>query len=288
MHQTTVTGVGSVLKLSWPQTHGYWEIPVLFEDEHLLVLDKPAGLLTSPDRYDPDRPNLMRLLHTGISARKPWAVSRGLTYLANAHRLDFETSGVLLLAKNKPALVKLVHLFGTGEPKKQYVGLAQGTARTESFDVDAPLAPDQERLGLMRVDLKHGKKSVTCFKVLERFAGYTLLECEPVTGRTHQIRVHLQYVGMPLVGDESYGGLPLLLSRLKPSYRFKQGVEERPLIRRVALHAARLEIPHPVTGDHLSISSPWPKDLRVAIKYLRKFASIHTDSRSLSTEWNSR
>lgn len=262
----------AVLKLSWPQTHGYWEIPVLFEDEHLLAVEKPAGLLTSPDRYDPDRPNLMRLLHTGISAGKTWAVTRGLVYLANAHRLDFETSGVLLLAKSKAVLVKLVNLFGTEKPRKRYVGLAQGRAEHELFDVDAPLAPDPYKPGLMRVDMKNGKKSLTRFKVIENFAGYTLLECEPVTGRTHQIRVHLQRAGMPLVADESYGGLPLFLSRLKVNYRFKRGMEERPLIKRVALHAFRLEMPHPITAEPLVIESPWPKDLRVAVKYLRKFA----------------
>ena len=104
------------LKLSAPATHEFWEIPVLFEDAHLLALDKPAGLLTSPDRYDAERPNLMRLLHDGIAAAKPWARERQLTYLSNAHRLDFETSGVILLAKNKPALVALANLFGTEKP----------------------------------------------------------------------------------------------------------------------------------------------------------------------------
>lgn len=273
MHDTSPMTSSAVLKLSWPQTHGYWEIPVLFEDEHLLAVEKPAGLLTSPDRYDPDRPNLMRLLHAGISVGKTWAKTRGLAYLANAHRLDFDTSGILLLAKSKSVLVKLVNLFGTDKPKKRYVGLAQGTAKHEHFEVDAPLAPDPYKPGLMRIDMKNGKKSLTRFKVIENFAGYALLECEPVTGRTHQIRVHLQRAGMPLVADESYGGLPLFLSRLKPNYRFKRGAEEHPLIKRVALHAFRLEMPHPITGEPLVIDSPWPKDLRVAVKYLRKFAS---------------
>ena len=83
------------IKLSSPATREFWEIPVLFEDEHLLALDKPAGLLTSPDRYDPQRPNLMKLLHAGIAAGKPWARERNLEYLSNAHRPDFETSGVI-------------------------------------------------------------------------------------------------------------------------------------------------------------------------------------------------
>src|SRR5215471_10809214 len=99
------------IKLSSPATREFWEIPVLYEDEHLLAVDKPSGLLVSPDRYDPNRPNLMKLLHSAIVAGKPWASQRRLTYLMNAHRLDFETSGVILLAKDKPVLVKLANAF---------------------------------------------------------------------------------------------------------------------------------------------------------------------------------
>src|SRR5882724_4883703 len=94
--------MSEVIKLSSPATREFWEMPVLFEDEHLLALDKPAGLLTSPDRYDPARPNLMKLLHAGIERGAPWAKQRGLSYLMNAHRLDFETSGIILLAMSKP------------------------------------------------------------------------------------------------------------------------------------------------------------------------------------------
>src|SRR5262245_6445456 len=99
--QETVT---STIKLSSRATSEFWEIQVLYEDEHLLALDKPSGLLTSPDRYDPERPNLMKLLHAAIAESKPWAKERSLTYLMNAHRLDFETSGIILLAKSKPVL----------------------------------------------------------------------------------------------------------------------------------------------------------------------------------------
>ena len=128
--------MSAVIKLSSPATRGFWEIPVLFEDEHLLALEKPSGLLTSPDRYDPDRPNLMKLLHAGIEQQKPWAKERNLTYLANAHRLDFETSGVILLAKNKPALVALANLFGSERPLKKYVALAWGNPPEKNFEVD--------------------------------------------------------------------------------------------------------------------------------------------------------
>jgi len=270
---TTRRQAVSAVKLSSPTTREFWEVPVLFEDDHLLALDKPAGLLTSPDRYDPHRPNLMKLLHAAIAAGKPWARERGLNYLMNAHRLDFGTSGVILLAKNKPALVSLANLFGSEKPLKKYVALVQGSPAKNEFEVDAKLAPHPVKIGLMRVDAKNGKKSRTRFAVLEKFSSYTLLRCEPLTGRTHQIRAHLRYVRLPVVGDELYGGKKLWLSRLKRDYRLKPGREERPLISRVALHAEELTLPHPVTGEILKITAPWPKDLKVAIKYLRQFAS---------------
>ena len=245
----------------------------MFEDDHLLALDKPAGLLTSPDRYDPRRPNLMKLLHAAIAAGKPWARERGLNYLMNAHRLDFETSGVILLAKNKPALVALANLFGSEKPLKKYVALVQGLPEKNEFEGNAKLAPHPLKIGLMRVDPKNGKKSKTRFAVLEKFSGYALLRCEPLTGRTHQIRVHLRHAGLPIVGDELYGGKKFWLSRLKRDYRLTPGREERPLISRVALHAEELTLPHPVTGEILKITAPWPKDLKVAVRYLRQFSS---------------
>jgi RluA family pseudouridine synthase len=265
--------VSKVIKLSAPATHEFWEIPVLFEDEHLLALDKPSGLLTSPDRYDPQRPNLMKLLHAGIERGAAWAKERGLSYLMNAHRLDFETSGVILLAKNKPALVALANLFGTEKPAKTYVALVHGTPVNPVFEVDAKLAPHPVKIGLIRVDEKNGKKAMTRFELLEKFRDYSLITCRPETGRTHQIRVHLRQAGLPIVGDELYGGMPLLLSRLKTGYRLKHNKEERPLMGRVALHAEQLSLPHPVTGETVNITAAWPKDLTVAVRYLRRYTT---------------
>ena len=261
----------AIIKLSAPATSDYWEIPVLYEDEHLLALDKPSRLLTSPDRYDPDRPNLMKLLHRDIARGAAWIKERGLTYLANAHRLDFETSGIILLAKDKPALVQLANLFGSEKPVKTYVALVRGVPATPSFTVARKLAPHPFKIGLVRVDEKHGKKAATQFEVAESLGRYTLLRCRPLTGRTHQIRVHLQSVRLPIVSDALYGGKPLFLSTLKPDYRQKRDVPEKPLIGRVALHASELTIPHPTTGESLTISSPWPNDLNVAVKYLRRY-----------------
>ncbi len=264
--------MSAAIKLSSPATREFWEIPVLFEDEHLLALDKPAGLPASPDRHEPNRPNLMKLLHAGIADQKTWARERHLIYLSNAHRPDFESSGVMLLAKSKPALVALANLFSSGRPVKKYAALAQGNPASEHFEVDARRAPHPLQTGLVCFNPRDGKKSQTQFEVVEVFSGWMLLRCRPLIERAHQIRVHLRHAGFPVVGDALYGGKPLWLSRLKRDFRLKPGHEERPLISRAALHAEELTLPHPVTGEMLTVTAPWPKDLRVALKYLRQFA----------------
>jgi len=256
-------------------TREYWDLPVLFEDENLLALSKPPRLLSSPDRCDPNRPNLIKLLHHDIERGAAWVRARpGLNYLMNAHRLDFETSGVILLAKSKPVLVALANFFGSEKPINLYAALVQGAPREMTFAIDAKLAPHPFKTGLIRVDPKRGKRSRTDVEVRERFAGYSLLQCSSRTGRTHQIRVHLQHAGFPIVGDPTYGGGPLLLSRLKPAYRLKSNKTERPLISSAALHAERLSLVHPITGDEVTIAAPWPNDLTVAIRYLRRYAPV--------------
>lgn len=263
----------STIKLSSPATHEFWEIPVLFEDADLLVLDKPAGLQISQDKDNPERPALMALLHEAIASRKPWTEERHLNYLTNAHRLDAETSGILILAKSKPALVALADFFGTQTSGVKQLTLVHGAPREDRFEVNAKLAPHPMKPELMHVDPKDGKKSQTKFEVVERFGNFTLMRCLPLTPRRHQVRVHLQNSGLRIVGDELYGGKPLLLSRLKKDYRLKPDRVERPLISRVILHGEEVELPHPMTGDPLKLSSPLPKDLRVALKYLKQYAN---------------
>ena len=263
--------MSAVIKLSSPATREFWEVPVVFENEHLLALDKPSGLLTSPDRLDPQRPNLMKLLHRDVARPAPWARQRQLTYLANAHRPDVETSGVLLLAKDKPTLIELANLFGTEMPEKQCLVLVHGAPVENEFKVGARLGPHPLKPGLMRVDERQGKRAMTHFEVRERFKGYTLLKCTPLTDRTHQIRVHLQNSGLPVVGDALYGGRPLLLSSLKPGYRLKPHRTERPLMGRAALHAEQLKLT--LNGQAVEMIAPWPRDLTVAVKYLRRYAS---------------
>jgi 23S rRNA pseudouridine1911/1915/1917 synthase len=266
--------VTAAIKLSSPATREFWEIPVLFEDEHLLALDKPARLLVLPDALDTARPSLLKLLQGGITAKKPWAIERHLDYLNPANVLDFDATGVLLLAKNKPAYIALANLFSSEKVQLKYVTLVRGEPQEPEFEVNAKLSPHPVKPDVMRVDRDQGKQAQTKFTRLEHFsrAGYALLRAEPLAERTHQVRVHAAHVDLKIVGDEVYGGKPLWLSRLKKDYRLKPGREERPLLGRTTLHAEELIFPHPITGETVTIKSEWPKDLKVALKFLRQYA----------------
>lgn len=261
-----------VLKISSPTTQEYWEVPVLHCDEHLLALDKPPGLPSSPDRMDPERPNLVQLIHAHIARGVPWAKQLGLSYIAAAHRLDSDTSGVILLARSKDALSKLANQFGADLPARTWLALVQGTPEQSEFEVDARLAPHPLRPGVMRVDRTQGKRSLTRFRVIERFVGCTLVECRPVTSRPQQVRAHLWWVKCPVMGDRVYAGKPLWLSEIKPGFRPRRDRPERPLLARPALHAASLEVTHPISGVPLRLESALPRDLAVALKYLRRYA----------------
>jgi 23S rRNA pseudouridine1911/1915/1917 synthase len=271
--------VSEILKLSSPATAEFWKIPILFEDRHLLALDKPSGLLVSPDRREPERPNLMQLLHRDLERGADWAKERGLNYLMHTHRIDPSASGVLVLAKDKPTLVALASQFGSEQPVRIYAALVRGASEQSSLDCDAKISPHPLRPGYMRVDARNGKRSRTELTVREAFDGFLLLECRPLTGRPHQIRAHLKHLRLPLVGDGLYGGPPLWLSTLKTEYRLKPGRSEQPLIARPALHAEQLILRRPGAEENsndsgsVRLEAPWPNDLTVAVKYLRRYAA---------------
>jgi RluA family pseudouridine synthase len=266
--------VSSAIKLSSPATREFWEIEVLHEDEHLLALNKPAGLAVSPDPAVPDKPSLLRLLHEAIAAGKPWAAERRLSYLMNSHRLDTHLTGVLLLAKSKAVLVQLANVFGSEKPVRQFTTLVRGQPAEDHWESNAGLSPHPTKPGVYRLDSHHGKRAKTVFQVKERFTRWTLIQCEPLTHRPDQVRVHLSCSGYPIVGDPLYSGKPLLLSSFKSGYRLKPDRTELPLLSRLALHAESINMDHPVTGRPLAITAPWPKDFSVAVKYLRRYASL--------------
>lgn len=235
--------------------------PVIHEDAALIAFDKPSGLLVAPDRWDKTRVNLMGLVHAKFGS-----------HVANVHRIDADTSGLVLCAKTKAALDFLTGQFQSKTVGKAYEAIVVGAPALDTYTVDFVLKEDEAKPGRMCVVKKHGKAALTECRVVARYprAGFAHVECRPLTGRTHQIRVHLAASGTPILNDPFYGtDTPLLLSALKRGYKGRD--DERPLIGRLALHAAALTFNHPETREPMTLVSPRPQDLSVALKYLEKF-----------------
>lgn len=264
--------------------------PIIHEDDVLVAFDKPSGLLVAPDRWDKTRANLMGMVHADPR------FGRGV---ANVHRIDADTSGVLVCAKTKPALDAITGQFQAKTVLKKYHALVvvlpperamkvmapvrDGTGvLPDAFTIDVSLGEDERQPGRMRVFKGRGGKNCTTeFRTLERFgggrdacaiSGYAFVECRPLTGRTHQLRLHLAAVGAPILNDPFYGApeVELRLSHLKRGYKGRE--EEKPLIARLALHASELTFVHPVGGTPLTLRAPLPHEFEVTLKYLRKFA----------------
>jgi RluA family pseudouridine synthase len=249
-------------------------ITVLYHDDRLLAVDKPAGLLAIPDRYDPEAPVAASELHREWG--RLWAV----------HRIDKDTTGVLVYARDAEAHRSLNAAFGTHAVRKTYRALVRGLPEWDESSCDLALLADGDRLHRTIIDARRGKSSRTAFRVLERYAargsfpGAALVEALPETGRTHQIRVHLAALGFPCLCDPLYGdGKPLLLSKFKRRWKGDE-LEERPLLSRAALHALAIEFAHPGAGDAagpasaasamLRVEAPLPKDMRASIAQLGK------------------
>lgn len=240
--------------------------PVIFEDDVLLAFDKPGGLAVAPERRAPAAEDLMALV------RARWGPG-----VANVHRLDADTSGLVLCAKTKVALDFLSGQFQAKTVRKSYHALTVGLPAADTFTVDLVIKEDEAKPGVMCVVKKHGQASRTEFTVLERFpqpAGrpaFAWVECAPLTGRRHQVRLALGVSGTPVLNDPLYGNeSQLMLSSLKRGYKGR--ADERPLIDRLALHAGGLTFTHPLSRERMTLTAPLPNDLAVALKYLRKFS----------------
>ena len=234
----------------------------LHVDSDLMVVDKPSGFLSIPDRWDPEAPTVLEELGRLIGEEAK--------ALLVVHRLDKDTSGVLLFAKNAEAHKALSGAFESREVAKVYHALIRGEPEWEERSCDYPLKPDGDRLHRTIIDASRGKAAATDFRVLGRYGPYSLVEARPRTGRTHQIRVHLAALGYPIVADPLYGdGKALFLSSFKKKWRGDE-YAERPLISRTALHALSLEFPHPRSGESLRFESAYPRDLKAALAQLSK------------------
>ncbi len=237
-------------------SHG---ISIIFEDDDILVLDKPAPFLVLPDRFDAELPNMFTILNEVY----------GKIFVV--HQLDKETSGVIIFAKTAEAHAILSEQFAQHTVKKLYSAIVVGNYKKPTGTINLPISEGRHRK--MRVDFSNGKESVTHYSIAEELQGYALVEIRPEIGRTHQIRVHMNAINTPILSDELYGkGRNFFLSNIKLNYKFA-GEEEHPLLSRTALHASSITCIHPTTKEEQTYVSSLPKDMNLVMKYLRKFCS---------------
>jgi 23S rRNA pseudouridine1911/1915/1917 synthase len=253
------------------------DLRILHEDDHLLVIDKPAGLLVIPDRWDASKPTVVKQARAYLATQ---AAANGMgaaepPHIWVVHRLDRDTSGVLIMAKSSGVHAALSQQFEHGTVLKTYLALVSGQGIQAEGIIRLPIGPHPQRPGMMAIQRRHGKSALTRYTAVERFRSYTLLEVRPRTGRSHQIRVHLQAIGHPLAIDPLYGSAdPLLLSALKPSYRPKVGAAEHPLMTRLTLHAQALQLMHPIRGETFTWVAPLPKDFAAVLRNLRRYRRL--------------
>jgi len=236
----------------------------IYEDEAIILINKPANLLTVPDRWEPELPNLLEWLNTRHHPHKIYTV----------HRLDADTSGIVIFAKSAAAHRHLCVQFEQQQVHRIYLGLVNGVMPTSHGEINLPLAESPHKPGMMMIK-KGGKAAITYWEVLEQFRNYTYLKIIPQTGRMHQIRVHLKHIGYPLLLDLKYNiHNPIYLSQLKKNYIPKPEQLEKPLIDRLALHASELSFIHPLTGQLYQMTCDLPKDFKATLRNLRKYRGL--------------
>ena len=226
---------------------------ILFSSEDYLVVNKPAALSSLEDRADSE--NL-------LSMAKEFDPDAQV-----CHRLDKETSGALIIARSPEAYRHASLQFQNRQVTKVYHAVCEGVHAFKEVDLDGSI----RKLGNGKVCIDHrqGKESLTHVSTIKAYRHYTLVECRPETGRMHQIRIHLSAAGAPIAGDEGYGGSPFYLSKIKRKYHLSKGEEERPLINRLALHAASITF-QGLNDESIAVEAPYPKDFAVLLRQLEK------------------
>lgn len=229
---------------------------IIFENDFFVAVNKPSGLLSIPDRLGQEL-SLKDILKSRYEN------------IYTVHRLDKDTSGIIVFAKNEESHKQLSQLFEGRDVEKFYLGLVHGKLITETGSIDASIMEHPGKTGKMITHVK-GKTSLTDYTVLESFRLYSWLQFQIHTGRTHQIRIHMQHLGHPIVCDELYGDpAPILLSALKKKFKLsKHDEEERPLMGRLALHSHKLSFS--LNGEKFELEAELPKDLRAMLAQLRK------------------
>ncbi len=230
---------------------------ILFEDNDIIAVNKPSGLLTIPDREG--AAGLRNLLQNKYGS------------IFTVHRLDKDTSGLVVFAKHEAAHKHLSQQFEARETKKIYNGLVIGKPFDQSGIINEPIAEHPTKKGVMTVYRK-GKESITEYQVLDSFRFFSWMQFHILTGRTHQIRVHMKHIGHPIICDPVYGdGKPVFISQLKNNYKLSQAAEEeRPILSRLALHAFQLSF-RGINGAEYILEAPLPKDLKAALNQASKW-----------------
>jgi 23S rRNA pseudouridine955/2504/2580 synthase/23S rRNA pseudouridine1911/1915/1917 synthase len=237
------------------------KVEIIFENAQFIAVNKPAGMLTIPDRYDDALISLYKLLETQYNK----------IYIV--HRLDKETSGIILFAKDEATHKYLSRLFEQKNIEKFYMGIIHGSLVNKRGVITEPIAEHPVHKGLMTVN-KKGKPSVTEYEVIEDFDLYSLVKFQIHSGRTHQIRVHMKHLGHTIACDEIYGNAqPVLLSSFKKKYKLsRHDEEERPILSRMALHSYQLIFMDAANKQH-NLVAELPKDMRALLQQLRKYKS---------------
>ncbi|HBG25779.1 MAG: hypothetical protein A2Y10_02205 [Planctomycetes bacterium GWF2_41_51] len=234
---------------------------IIYQDNDIIAINKPAGVSVTHDRGGSDS-------LTEILERKP-----GLENIRIIHRLDKDTSGIIIYAKNQEAQTRYCSLFEESKVRKVYLAIVNGRPESDTGEVEAAIMQSKKNALKMTVDLKKGKESVTRWQVLADFGRISLVAARPLTGRTHQIRVHFSHAGFPLAIDPLYGdNEPIMLSSFKSNYKLGKFAEEKPLIDRLTLCAYELEV------ENHHFIAPLEKKFKATVKMLTKYNSKGPDA----------
>lgn len=229
---------------------------ILFENDDYIVVNKPPFVASLDERGGSGEVNILRLAKQ---------------YSADAqvcHRLDKETSGAIIIAKTPEAYRSVSIQFEKRKVSKTYHAVVDGQFTFRELFIDLPILNDGNKS--VTIDRREGKRAETIFNTLKHYRHYTLVECKPITGRMHQIRIHLATQRAAIAGDDMYRGKPVFLSSLKKGYRLAKDEEEQPIMKRFALHARYLVFKG-LDGQDIVIEAPYPKDFATLIKLLDKF-----------------
>lgn len=226
---------------------------IIFQNEEIVVVNKPSGVLTIPDRE-------------GVAGLRNLLQDK-LGTIFTVHRLDKDTSGVVLFARTEAAHKHLSRQFENRQTQKIYNALVLGVPFQKRGVINEPIAEHPSKKGLMTI-MKKGKESITEYEVLDSFRLYSWMQFRILTGRTHQIRVHMKHLGHPVVCDPLYGdGKPVFISQIKTKFNLAKHEEERPILSRLALHASQLQLKDS-QGALMEFIAPLPKDMKAVLQQL--------------------